>query len=137
MTKRKAPPGQDIAAIKQLLFGQLKGGIAPIGLDEQLKSIHQLVSQTVQSGESNSALITGPRGSGKSRVSLIDQCVELVLEKFQEVSIVRLNGLVHNTDRLALKAILRQLKMEDEENSIGNVVTLNCRFPLQIPLDGS
>jgi predicted AAA+ superfamily ATPase len=70
MTKRKAPFGQEMEAIKQLLFGQLKKGIEPIGLDEQIKSIHELVSQTVHGGESNSALITGPRGSGKSKVSV-------------------------------------------------------------------
>jgi hypothetical protein len=61
--------------------------------------------------------------------------VELVLEKFKDASVVRLNGLVHTTDRLALKAILRQLKMEDQEDIMGNVLMINRRFPLQTRLD--
>ena len=66
-------------------------------------------------GGSNSVLLLGPRGAGKT--SLVD----LVLQKAKKESevfkkdglIVKLHGLVETDDKLALKQIARQLKLEN------------------------
>jgi origin recognition complex subunit 4 len=75
----------------------------------------ELVIQTVTTGGSNSVLLLGPRGVGKSHL------VDLVLEKAKTDSnvfkkdglIVKLHGLVETDDKLALKQIARQLKLEN------------------------
>jgi origin recognition complex subunit 4 len=40
------------------------------GLDDELQKVHQVVEQTVVSGEGNSMLIIGARGCGKTTVTL-------------------------------------------------------------------
>lgn len=39
------------------------------GHEAEWRQIRDLISRTIETGESNSALIIGPRGSGKSTVS--------------------------------------------------------------------
>lgn len=39
------------------------------GHESECKQIRDLISRTIENGESNSALIIGPRGCGKSTVS--------------------------------------------------------------------
>lgn len=41
------------------------------GHEADYKQIRDLISRTIETGESNSALIIGPRGAGKSTVSTI------------------------------------------------------------------
>ena len=75
----------------------------------------ELIVQTVTTGGSNSVLLLGPRGAGKT--SLVDT----VLQKAKKESevfkkdglIVKLHGLVETDDKLALKQIARQLKLEN------------------------
>ena len=77
--------------------------------------VSELIVQTVTTGGSNSVLLLGPRGAGKT--SLVD----LVLQKAKKESevfkkdglIVKLHGLVETDDKLALKQIARQLKLEN------------------------
>ena len=76
-----------------------------------------LIIQTVTTGGSNSVLLLGPRGVGKTLM------VDLVLQKAKNESkvfkqdglIVKLHGLVETDDKLALKTIARQLKLENVE----------------------
>ncbi len=68
-----------------------------------------LVRATVSSGESNSVVVVGPRGTGKTAF------VHDVLSSVEgDAILVRLNGLLQTDDRLALKRITNQLRMEDE-----------------------
>ncbi len=69
------------------------------------------MQNTVEKGESNSALLIGMRGSGKTRT------LRRVLDKLQERNengfhTVWLNGLIHSDDKSALKEIMRQLAAE-------------------------
>ncbi|KAL8183286.1 UNVERIFIED_CONTAM: origin recognition complex subunit 4, partial [Gekko kuhli] len=80
----------------------------------------ELLKRTAIHGESNSALIIGPRGSGKT------QLMCHVLEKLMEVKQVRenflqvhLNGLLQTNDKIALKEITKQLNLE---NVVGDKV---------------
>ncbi|XP_012274569.1 origin recognition complex subunit 4 [Orussus abietinus] len=79
-----------------------------------------LLKRTVETGESNSALLIAPRGSGKTM--LINSILKelSVLKSFKDNAIiVNLHGLVHTDDRLALKDTTRQLQLE---NVVGDKV---------------
>ena len=78
----------------------------------------------MSTGGSNSVLLLGPHGVGKSHL------IGLVLDEIQQSSnifrsdglVVRLSGYLQTDDRLALKAITKQLNLE---NVIGDKV---CNF---------
>ncbi|KAG8531709.1 uncharacterized protein KY384_003341, partial [Bacidia gigantensis] len=70
--------------------------------------IHKLLSQTVLAGEGNSMLITGPRGTGKTR--LVEMAVsDLQRNNKDDFHVVRLNAFIHTDDKIALREIWRQL----------------------------
>ncbi|XP_077298234.1 origin recognition complex subunit 4 [Arctopsyche grandis] len=88
--------------------------------EEQKLHISDLISRTVEAGESNSALVIGPRGSGKT--TLLNSIIwELNnTSEFQTNSItINLNGLLHTDDKLALKSITSQMSLE---NAVGDKV---------------
>lgn len=97
-----------------------------LGFDTERAHLTDLITRTIVSGESNSVLVMGARGAGKS--ALVDAAVTSALEgatgaKSQwtknDVLRVRLNGLLCVDDRLALKEITRQLNLE---NVVGDKV---------------
>ncbi|KAI0022352.1 origin recognition complex subunit 4 C-terminus-domain-containing protein [Xylariomycetidae sp. FL0641] len=90
------------------------------GQDEAYEKAFQLVEQTVVSGEGNSMMVIGARGSGKS--TLVGDIVsDLKVEHQDEFHVVRLNGFIHTDDKLALKEIWRQLGKEmDIEDDLVN-----------------
>ncbi|KAI9276783.1 origin recognition complex subunit 4 C-terminus-domain-containing protein [Phascolomyces articulosus] len=82
------------------------------GLDEEYEKLHDLLDQTVSKGESNSCLIIGNRGTGKTmlvRRVLDDLAREYNRGDQEGFCVIRLNGLIQSTDRLALNEIARQL----------------------------
>ncbi|KAJ8003672.1 hypothetical protein DPEC_G00150760 [Dallia pectoralis] len=92
----------------------------PMGIESQHKHLLELLRRTAVHGESNSVLIVGPRGSGKTML------LEFVLRELLEVKDVNknvlqvhLNGLLQTDDRIALKEITRQLSLE---NVVGDKV---------------
>lgn len=118
------------------------------GYENERNCIGQLLQRTVETGESNSLLLVGPRGIGKSTVrsreknsaSGIDFNNELIpsvpfvfqliyativdsmlqCEDFLANSlVVHLNGNLHTDDKLALKSITLQLHLE---NAVGGQV---------------
>lgn len=110
------------------------------GHSEEYDQIKELIARTAKYGESNSALITGPRGCGKTTVSskqhslgdktqinilqLITSTLSelLAIETFRaNTMIVNLNGFIHTDDGLALKSITKQLQLETAVN--GKVFT--------------
>uniref|UniRef100_A0A5F7ZET4 Origin recognition complex subunit 4 n=1 Tax=Macaca mulatta TaxID=9544 RepID=A0A5F7ZET4_MACMU len=90
------------------------------GVQVQYKHISELLKRTALHGESNSVLIIGPRGSGKTM--LINHALKELME-IEEVSEnvlqVHLNGLLQINDKIALKEITRQLNLE---NVVGDKV---------------
>ncbi|MEE6489163.1 hypothetical protein FKM82_015508 [Ascaphus truei] len=122
MSKRKSkdkslPLGECISQVQTILrkrfFQQNQQG-KRFGVESQHKHLVELLKRTVIHGESNSALIIGPRGSGKSML-LNDALEELVEIKQIEENVLRvqLNGLLQINDRIALKEITRQLHLEN------------------------
>uniref|UniRef100_A0A8C5PDT2 Origin recognition complex subunit 4 n=1 Tax=Leptobrachium leishanense TaxID=445787 RepID=A0A8C5PDT2_9ANUR len=84
------------------------------GVESQHKHLVELLKRTVIHGESNSALIVGPRGSGKSM--LLKDALQEILEmnQIKENALqVHLNGLLQTNDKIALKEITRQLNLEN------------------------
>ncbi|XP_026987499.1 origin recognition complex subunit 4 isoform X2 [Sagmatias obliquidens] len=90
------------------------------GVQVQYKHLIELLKRTAIHGESNSVLIIGPRGSGKTM--LINHALKELME-VEEVSEnvlqVHLNGLLQINDKIALKEITRQLNLE---NVVGDKV---------------
>ncbi|XP_051568161.1 origin recognition complex subunit 4 isoform X2 [Myxocyprinus asiaticus] len=92
----------------------------PVGLESQHKHLLELLRRTAVHGESNSVLIVGPRGAGKS---MLLGCVLKELMQLKEVQknvlLVELNGLLQTDDKIALREITRQLHLE---NVVGDKV---------------
>ncbi|KAG8226295.1 hypothetical protein J437_LFUL002734 [Ladona fulva] len=79
-----------------------------------------LMSRTLKVGESNSALLIGPRGCGKTTLinSVLDELQRDVYFN-DKALVVKLNGLIHTDDKLSLKDITRQMQLE---NVVGDKV---------------
>ncbi|XP_072435852.1 origin recognition complex subunit 4 isoform X2 [Chiloscyllium punctatum] len=92
----------------------------PFGLEAQYKNLMDLLKQTAVQGESNSVLIVGPRGVGKTMLlkSVLSELMEMKYIK-ENLLQVHLNGLLQTDDKIALKEITRQLQLE---NVVGDKV---------------
>lgn len=101
-----------------------------VGLSSEHDKIASVVNQTIVAGESNSMLIIGARGTGKTAIInsiLADQHVQ----NPDLFHVVRLNGFIHTDDKIALRDIWRQLgkemDLEDEfatQNAADTLTTL-------------
>ncbi|XP_048090230.1 origin recognition complex subunit 4 [Alosa alosa] len=128
MSKRKSREshmtvGQCVSQAQKVLrqrFCHQEISTPPVGLESQHKHLLELLRRTAVHGESNSVLIVGPRGSGKTML-LNYVLKELLQEKDvkSNIMLVRLNGLLQTDDRIALKEITRQLNLE---NVVGDKV---------------
>ncbi|XP_035215264.1 origin recognition complex subunit 4-like isoform X2 [Stegodyphus dumicola] len=85
--------------------------------ESKVHHLEDMIKRTALMSESNSVLIIGPRGSGKSAL------LEHVISKSFESKLVKgnmlyvsLNGLIHTNDNLALTDIARQLKLNEIED---------------------
>ncbi|XP_013378930.1 origin recognition complex subunit 4 isoform X1 [Lingula anatina] len=141
MSKRKPKAAakqsaNSIEEVQQLLRRRVYGHdllTEIIGLEQERGVLLDLVKRTATLGESNSVLIIGPRGAGKSMV------LSSVLEEINQQKDVKencmqvtLNGYLQTDDRIALKEITRQLYLE---NTVGDKVfgsfAENLQFLLQ------
>ncbi|XP_028662359.1 origin recognition complex subunit 4 [Erpetoichthys calabaricus] len=122
MSKRKSKDdslsiGECISLVQKILRERIccqKSNGKPFGVEMQQKHLLELLKRTVVHGESNSVLIIGPRGFGKTML-LNSVLTELLGMKHIKgnVLIVQLNGLLQTDDRIALKEITRQLNLEN------------------------
>ncbi|KAJ2823617.1 origin recognition complex subunit 4 [Coemansia erecta] len=110
----------DVTTVRRTILNRLYGR-APlpelVGLDAPFDATYTLLRQTVTRGEGNSALVLGPRGSGKT--AIIQRALHTLAHEHggasnnngraAEYHVVHLNGFVHTTDRIALRDIARQL----------------------------
>jgi len=90
------------------------------GYDAEKKQLHDLIQRTAVTGESNSLLLIGPRGCGKSM--LIKDVINSVCENESaknNLLVVHLNGLLQTDDKIALREITVQLQLE---NAVGDKV---------------
>ncbi|XP_074158232.1 origin recognition complex subunit 4 isoform X5 [Sminthopsis crassicaudata] len=109
--------GECISQVQRILRERFchqipKGNL--FGVQAQYKHLIELLKRTAIHGESNSALIIGPRGSGKTMI--LNQALEELMEIKQvreNVLQVHLNGLLQTNDKIALKEITKQLCLEN------------------------
>ena len=112
----------DLADLRSLLRAQCSEGWAgaqAFGLEEQMGMLRSLVSGIVLHRRSESALLVGAAGTGKSFA------LSLVLEEAREFSKVPIkrvdiNGLLHNDPRVACEEILFQLDGAEHDFSISS-----------------
>lgn len=100
-----------------------KRAIPLTNLKDEFAKVNTVINQTITSGESNSMLLIGARGSGKS--TLINQILlQQNKEHPDDFHAVRLNGFIHTDDKIALREIWRQLgremDLDEEENTARN-----------------
>ncbi|KAF2207684.1 hypothetical protein CERZMDRAFT_122646 [Cercospora zeae-maydis SCOH1-5] len=97
-----------------------KRPISLTNLDDEYAKVANVIVQTITAGESNSMLLIGPRGSGKT--AMVDQIVrEQSKTHGDDFHVVRLNGFIHTDDKIALRDIWRQLGKEmeiDEDEAV-------------------
>ncbi|KAM9287363.1 origin recognition complex subunit 4 isoform 3-T3 [Morus bassanus] len=128
MSKRKSKEssganGECISQVQKILRERFCHHYATgklFGIEHQYKHLLELLKRTAVHGESNSALIIGPRGSGKT--ALLNHVLKELTEMKQvreNLLEVHLNGLLQTNDKVALKEITRQLHLE---NVVGDKV---------------
>ncbi|CAD6230313.1 unnamed protein product [Miscanthus lutarioriparius] len=81
--------------------------------DTNYSKLKYLVASSFSEACNNSVLLLGPRGCGKAAV------VDMVLDDLKKehpdaISVIRLNGMLHNDDNCAMKEIARQLCLEHQ-----------------------
>ncbi|KAI8938432.1 hypothetical protein NX059_004325 [Plenodomus lindquistii] len=114
--------GKELDLLKTIVMDRITGKRpAPlVGLDDEYKSVHQVVEHTITAGEGNSMLVIGARGSGKT--ALVNKVLsEVAKDNGGEYHVVRLNGFIHTDDKIALREIWRQLgkEMDIEDDGSG------------------
>ena len=121
-----APENHHINHIKAMVLSQLTASShckqIPTRLQSQYDQLYGLLDATVSTGESNSVLMLGPRGSGKSL--LTESVVRQLKQDYDdEFHVIRLNGFVQTDDKLALREIWRQLgrEMDISEDDMNEV----------------
>nr|POF00942.1 origin recognition complex subunit 4 [Quercus suber] len=106
---------EELQAIQHVLFKKLTGDCPPTltHLEDEYAKVADMLTQTIAAGESNSMLLIGARGSGKT--ALVNQVLrEHTIEYSNDFLVVHLNGFIHTDDKIALRDIWRQLGREME-----------------------
>lgn len=118
------PEDEHLTKIKMEVLNRMtKHTLSPIShLEAQYASLHSLLAATVSAGESNSLLLLGSRGSGKSLL-ISHALADLTKSHDEDFHVVRLNGFFQTDDKLALREIWRQLgrEMAVSEDETGEV----------------
>lgn len=124
----------DLQGIQLTVLSQLQSRHKSrlVGLDDEHAKIANLIEQTISAGESNSMLVIGARGSGKTAIveSILQDQTTKQPDAFHAV---RLNGFIHTDDKIALREIWRQLGREmdiDDEGSKNYADTLTTLLAL-------
>jgi origin recognition complex subunit 4 len=115
---------EHVIKIKVEILNRLTtNSLSPVAhLEREYTTLHTLLSATITAGESNSLLLLGSRGSGKTL--LIEHALQDLTRKHtDDFHIVRLSGFFQTDDKLALREIWRQLgrEMAVSEDETGEV----------------
>ncbi|XP_023293737.2 origin recognition complex subunit 4 [Lucilia cuprina] len=106
---------EEILKIRRFLKERLQKDYTTFrGHENERENVRQLLQRTAEMGESNSLLLIGPRGSGKT--TLINAALADLMKNKDFVAntlIVHLDGNLHTDDRLALKSATVQMQLEN------------------------
>ncbi|PWA00612.1 hypothetical protein BB558_003336 [Smittium angustum] len=106
---------QQLILAKRCIIGRLSGrdeSSVLVGIEKPYRTLFDTLERTIKYGESNSVMVLGPKSSGKSTMIkkvISDLELNYNQENEQNYYIVKLSGLIHSTDRIALKSIASQL----------------------------
>jgi len=124
MVKRKAAAVSSLSSkeLVSLLATRLAGSLGKqmIGQEEKVSYLLEMLQRTVEKGESNSLLVLGPRGAGKT--AIVNHVLRVAAEApswSENTVVVELSGLVQTDDKIALRDITKQLNLE---NVVGDKV---------------
>ncbi|KAH9498234.1 origin recognition complex subunit 4 [Bulinus truncatus] len=110
-----------------------------IGYEKEKSQLHDLIKRTAINGESNSLLLIGPRGCGKTMLisHIIDELLHKSTDK-ENLLLVKLNGLLQTNDKLALREITLQLQLENSvEDKVFGSFAETLQFLLQALKSGN
>lgn len=114
-TKALSIAPTEISAIQPIVLERLTGKrpVPLTNLDDEETKVRSVVCQTITAGESNSMLLIGARGTGKT--ALVNHILRQQAVQHPDVfHVVRLNGFIHTDDKIALREIWRQLGRDME-----------------------
>lgn len=105
-----------LSVLQRILRLRLTGQASNVkikGYDEELNQLTNMLTASMTRGESNSTLIIGTRGAGKTALvnAALDSAASMEVAIARGFKIVRLNGLIHSEDITALKEIARQIQI--------------------------
>ncbi|CDS05825.1 hypothetical protein LRAMOSA08353 [Lichtheimia ramosa] len=121
-TRNESDLQHQVACARSRLLERLSEKSSPpqmYCLQDQYATLYDLLDQTVSKGESNSCLLIGNRGVGKTM--LVRRALEDLDKQYNRTSeasnfcVIRLNGQTETTDRLALSEIARQLFLQQKQ----------------------
>ncbi|KAH8391112.1 hypothetical protein KR215_007279 [Drosophila sulfurigaster] len=125
---------QEVIKARRFLKDRLQRDYTTLrGYEAERSNVRQLLQRTAEMGESNSLLLIGPRGAGKT--TLINSVLTDLLENMAFVDntlIVHLDGNLHTDDRIALKSITVQMRLENAaDGKVFGSFAENLAFLLQ------
>lgn len=105
-----------------------------VGIQTQIDQIQNITERTITTGEGNSVLLIGPQESSKK--TIVHNAICNAKKKYGKgVSVITLNGYIHNDIRKALKGICKQLyesglsdafdfyMMDDDEDNVDGLAS--------------
>jgi origin recognition complex subunit 4 len=108
----KSSIDKNIVNLRKFLKNNILNNSKFVGHEKEKQQIYDLLHRTIESGESNSALLIGPRGSGKT--TLVNDVLQSLQSYFKsDAVLVRLHGLIHTDDRVALKSVTSQMNLDN------------------------
>lgn len=118
-----------LSALKKEILMKLHGKsyTNPYEIDEKVDEIYNMIESTVKRGDKHSCLIFGARNSGKTcsfnaAVRRLRSELSQNSDVVKDFIVIRVNGLCHNTDQEAVRAIAEQLDSE-----ISRIYNVNLR----------
>ncbi|XP_044264223.1 origin recognition complex subunit 4 [Tribolium madens] len=103
---------KNIINLRKFLKNNILNNTDFMGQENERQQVYDLLHRTITSGESNSALLIGPRASGKT--TLVNNVLGDLQRFFSsDAVLVKLHGLIHTDDRIALKSITAQMNLEN------------------------
>lgn len=111
------PSAGDVLKVKKAVLRQLLGRKADFpnlllspSLSEKYHEVHSMFERTIRDNEGHSALIIGPRSSGKS--AIVERALKALDSTYPgEFITIRLNANMHADDKTALREVARQLDL--------------------------
>ncbi|XP_032789738.2 origin recognition complex subunit 4 isoform X1 [Daphnia magna] len=101
--------------LERMVFNTHSSIAIPEDFLEHKNYVFNLLKSTVVNGENNSALLIGPRGSGKTMlINSVIADLEAICNFEKDYVVIKLHGFFQTDDRIAIQEITRQLFLEEE-----------------------